>query len=130
MCSEHQESNDRPVIGFNSEQLEDCDFDGTENIIQRIDLDCHDASHVVTLSSRNKLLFTDKQSFGQVVCIRHDHDGCVFILNDDNWDPKHSCTFPGFGYIEASKANKQFCISSPGLYCYIRKTNFFFFLIL
>ncbi|XP_014206450.1 nudC domain-containing protein 1 [Copidosoma floridanum] len=119
LCSENQESNTQgqSAIGFNSEQLEDCDFSGAENILQRINIDSHEITHMAMLGSSNRVLFMDKQSSNQVVCLRHDHDGCAWFLNecnnDNEWSHTHSYTFPGFGYIEASKTNKQFCISPP-----------------
>ncbi|XP_058807998.1 nudC domain-containing protein 1 isoform X2 [Phymastichus coffea] len=82
LCSDQLVTNiqGQPTIGFNSEQLEDCDVST------------------------------------QAVCIRYNHDGCLWIIEeskDGDWDVKHVNTFPAFGYVEASKTNKKFCISSP-----------------
>jgi hypothetical protein len=69
------------------------------------------------LGSNNRILFIEKQSFGQMICLRHDHDGCIWKIKDsdsEDWELEHIHTFPGFGYVEASKTNKKFCVSSPG----------------
>ncbi|OXU21847.1 hypothetical protein TSAR_001486 [Trichomalopsis sarcophagae] len=118
LCSSEQESNTQgqPAIGFNSEQLEECDLSGSENILQRIDLNAHNITHMAMLGSSNRVLFTEKQSSGQIICLRHDHDGCTWLMREsdgEDWDLEHIYTFPGFGYVEASKTNKKFCVSPP-----------------
>ena len=123
LCSDQQEScvQGQPAIGFNSEQLEECDISGEENILQRINLISHSITHMAMLGSSNRVLFAEKCVSGHAVCLRHDNDGCVWKLtdsdNDDDWNLKHTDTFPGFGYIEAGKTNKQFCVS-PGGMCF------------
>lgn len=105
-----------PMLGFNSEQLEECDIQERENHFQRIHLDSHKTTHLVILGANNHVLFTQKVKYGQVLCLRHDHDGCVWLAaesKDDEWRLKHISTFPGFGYVEASKTNKKFCVSPP-----------------
>ncbi|KAL7297341.1 hypothetical protein TKK_0009733 [Trichogramma kaykai] len=100
-------------IGFNTEQLEECDLNSEENILQRIDLKSNSISHLVMLGINNRVLFAENQSTGLSICLRHDNDGCIWntVENGNDWDLKHSFTFPGFGYIEASKTNKKFCIA-------------------
>ncbi|XP_012268085.2 nudC domain-containing protein 1 [Athalia rosae] len=109
-----------PILGFNSEQLEECDIQERENHLQRIHLSSHKTTHLAILGANNHLMFTRKVKSGQILCLRHDHDGCLWIASEndgDEWNLKHISTFPGFGYVEASKTNKKFCISSPnGLY--------------
>lgn len=65
-------------IGFNSEQLEDCDITGEENILQRINLVTHSTTHLAMLGHSNRVLFTEKYSSGHAVCLRHSHDGCIW----------------------------------------------------
>lgn len=69
------------------------------------------------LGSSNRVLFAQKELFGQVICVRYDDDGCIWIIKEsenDDWDLEHSHIYPGFGYVEASKTNKKFCVSPPG----------------
>lgn len=120
ICTDQPEGNTagQPVPLFNSEQLEECDFDGKENILQRIHLSSHTTTHIAPLSTQNRVLFTQKSKSCQILCTRHDHDGCVWTLNSstisaEQWELSHTSTFPGFGYVEASKTNKKFCISPP-----------------
>ncbi|XP_011505619.1 PREDICTED: nudC domain-containing protein 1 [Ceratosolen solmsi marchali] len=118
LCSNQQEVNaqDQPAIGFNSEQLEECDLSGSENILQRINFANHSITHMAILGSSNRILFIEKQSSGQIICLRHDHDGCIWMMkesNNEDWELEHIHTFPGFGYVEASKTNKKFCVSPP-----------------
>ncbi|XP_046624693.1 nudC domain-containing protein 1 isoform X1 [Neodiprion virginianus] len=105
-----------PMLGFNSEQLEECDIQERENQFQRINIDSHKTTHLVILGANNCVLFTQRVKHGQLLCLRHDHDGCVWVAgesNDEHWRLKHISTFPGFGYVEASKTNKKFCVSPP-----------------
>ncbi|KAI4497903.1 hypothetical protein M0802_007019 [Mischocyttarus mexicanus] len=119
LCSENPNApggEGQPCLGFNSEQLEECDIEGKENIFQRINLTSQETTHLATLGTNNHVLFTYKMKFGQTICLRHDHDGCLWITDiskDNVWNIKHTKTFPGFGYVEASKSNKKFCICSP-----------------
>ncbi|KAF7994049.1 hypothetical protein HCN44_011318 [Aphidius gifuensis] len=110
----------QPTVGFNVDQLEECDLEGKDNYIQRINIINHTTTHLAMLGSHNHILFTQKLPSSQTICIRHDHDGCVWNTQDvnddddnniDNWKICHTNTFPGFGYVEASKSNKRFCIS-------------------
>lgn len=107
----------QPAIGFNAEQLEECDLSEDENILQRINLSNHEITHMVMLGSSNRVLFSEKEPFEEVVCLRHDHDGCIWKIKentDDDWYFEHVHTFPGIGYVEASKTNKKFCLASHG----------------
>ncbi|XP_015184696.1 PREDICTED: nudC domain-containing protein 1 [Polistes dominula] len=119
LCSENPNApggEGQPFLGFNSEQLEECDIEGKENIFQRINLTSQEITHQANLGTNNHVLFTNKMKFGQTICLRHDHDGCLWItdiVKDNVWNIKHTTTFPGFGYVEASKSNKKFCICSP-----------------
>lgn len=72
---------------------------------------------MVMLGSSNRVLFSEKDRSAEIICLRHDHDGCIWSIEEttnDEWDLKHTHTFPGFGYVEASKTNKKFCLASPG----------------
>ncbi|XP_057329687.1 nudC domain-containing protein 1 [Microplitis mediator] len=114
LCSDQQSnSRDQPAIGFNSEQLEECDLEGDENTLQRINLTNHMTTHLTILTPHNRILFTHKLKTCQVLCVRYNHDGCVWesIDKDAEWELVHKDVFPGFGYVEASKTNKKFCIS-------------------
>lgn len=119
LCTENLNSpgeEGQPYLGFNSEQLEECDIEGRDNILQRINLTSHKTTHVTTLGANNHILFTYKMKYGQAICLRHDHDACVWItgtIEDNIWNIKHTKTFPGFGYVEASKSNKKFCVCPP-----------------
>ncbi|XP_043665320.1 nudC domain-containing protein 1 [Vespula pensylvanica] len=119
LCSENSDApggEGQPYLGFNSEQLEECDIEGKDNILQRINLISQKTTHLATLGTNNHVLFTYKMKFGQAICLRHDHDGCLWItdiVEDNIWNIKHTTTFPGFGYVEASKSNKKFCVCSP-----------------
>ncbi|CAD6222393.1 GSCOCG00000948001-RA-CDS [Cotesia congregata] len=114
LCSEQQgNDSDQQAIGFNTEQLEECDLEGGENMLQRINLTNHTTTHLTVLTSHNRILFTHKLKTCQVLCARYNHDGCVWepVHRDEEWELVHKNIFPGFGYVEASKANKKFCIS-------------------
>lgn len=107
----------QPCIGFNSEQLEECDLEGKDNFLQRINLHTQATTHLARLGSNNHILFTYKLKDGQVICLRHDHDACIWLTDDlanKQWNLKHVYSFPGFGYVEASKTNKKFCVSPIG----------------
>lgn len=119
LCTTNPETGTgHPVLGFNSEQLEECDIQERENQLQRIHLDSHKTTHLAILGTNNHLLFTEKVKYGRTLCMRHDHDGCIWIAKEDEdgdkWGLKHISTLPGFGYVEASKTNKKFCIAPPG----------------
>lgn len=105
-------------MGFNAEQLEECDLEGKDNFLQRINLLTQRTTHLARLGSNNHMLFTYKRKHGQTVCLRHDHDACVWIIDDaqddTQWGIKHIYSFPGFGYVEASKTNKKYCVSPTG----------------
>lgn len=119
MCTDKQETDDgASAIGFNSEQLEDCDLEGGENMLQRINLVSQKQTHLIMIRQTNRILFHQRHKTGQTVCFRHDHAGCIWVFDnndsDEEWPMEHKFTFPGFGYIEASKKNKKFCLSSRG----------------
>lgn len=121
LCSNQQNDGVRegqPCVGFNAEQLEECDLEGKDNFLQRIDFLKQTTTHLARLGSNNHMLFTYKRKRGQAVCLRHDHDACVWIIDtvddDNHWDVRHAYSFPGFGYVEASKTNKKFCVSPSG----------------
>ncbi|XP_043251111.1 nudC domain-containing protein 1 [Colletes gigas] len=104
----------QPCVGFNAEQLEECDLEGKDNLLQRINLVTQENTHLAMLGTSNHVLFTHKTKSGKAICLRHDNDGCLWITgqgNDTKWDIQHHYTFPGFGYVEASKSNKKFCVS-------------------
>ncbi|XP_015110562.1 nudC domain-containing protein 1 [Diachasma alloeum] len=110
LCTDQPEgATAQPAIGFNAEQLEECDLEGDQSYLQRIDLQEHLTTHLAILGTNNRLLFTQTHR----LCIRQDHDGCVWSLLEapNDWNVQHESTFPGFGYVEASKSNKKFCIS-------------------
>lgn len=116
LCSDEQVTAEslQPTVGFNVDQLEECDLDGKDNYIQRINITNHSTTHLSMLGSHNHVLLTQKLISNQKICIRHDHDGCVWNTQNDNiddWNICHTNTFPGFGYVEASKSNKKFCVS-------------------
>lgn len=107
----------QPCLGFNAEQLEECDLERKDNLLQRIDLITQENTHLSMLGLNNHVLYTYKTKSGQAICLRHDNDGCLWItnqVNDMEWNIKHHYTFPGFGYVEASKSNKKFCLSPAG----------------
>ncbi|XP_060829404.1 nudC domain-containing protein 1 isoform X1 [Bombus pascuorum] len=104
----------QPCLGFNAEQLEECDLERKDNLLQRVDLITQENTHLAMLGLNNHVLYTYKTKSGQAICLRHDNDGCLWItnqVNDMEWNIKHHYTFPGFGYVEASKSNKKFCLS-------------------
>lgn len=122
MCTDQQSDNtreDQPCVGFNAEQLEECDLEGKDNFLQRINISTRTTTHLARLGSNNHVLFTCKRKHGQVICLRQDHDACVWVTDDTcddgtQWDIKHIHNFPGFGYVEASKTNKKFCVAPIG----------------
>lgn len=72
---------------------------------------------MVMLGSSNRVLFSEKEHSGEIVCLRHDHDGCIWKMKETiniDLEFKHLHTFPGFGYVESSKTNKKLCLASPG----------------
>lgn len=104
----------QPCLGFNAEQLEECDLEGKDNLLQRVHLAPQENTHLAMLGASNHVLFTYKTKSGQAICLRHDNDGCLWVTgqaDDIKWDMEHCYTFPGFGYVEASKSNKKFCVS-------------------
>ncbi|XP_051163869.1 nudC domain-containing protein 1-like [Leptopilina boulardi] len=114
LCSDQPERVEQPALGFNSEQLEECDLEGRENVLQRVNMNTHSTSNLSMLGSSNCILFTQKIKSGQMLCFRHDHDGCIWTTkqsDNENWELEHIWTFPAFGYVEASKTNKKFCVS-------------------
>ncbi|KAL0104632.1 hypothetical protein PUN28_017400 [Cardiocondyla obscurior] len=117
LCTDQQSSNaaGQPCVGFNAEQLEECDLEGKDNFLQRINLCTQATTQLARLGSNNHVLFTYKKKCGQMVCLRYDHDACVWDMsdsdNDNQWNLRHIHSFPGFGYVEASKTNKKFCVS-------------------
>ncbi|XP_043481476.1 nudC domain-containing protein 1 [Leptopilina heterotoma] len=118
LCSEQPERVEQPALGFNSEQLEECDLEGRENILQRVNMNSHSTTNLSMLGSSNCILYTQKIKSGQMLCFRHDHDGCIWTTkesDDENWNLEHIWTFPALGYVEASKTNKKFCISPSEL---------------
>ncbi|XP_032690592.1 nudC domain-containing protein 1 [Odontomachus brunneus] len=119
LCTDQQSDSIRegqPCVGFNAEQLEECDLEGRDNFLQRIDLSTRTTTHLARLGSNNHVLFTCEREHGQVICLRQDHDACVWVTDDTcddgtQWDIRHIHNFPGFGYVEASKTNKKFCVA-------------------
>lgn len=110
---------EQPCLGFNAEQLEECDLEGKDNLLLRIDLVEQTNTHLAMLGTSNHVLYTYKTKNGQAICLRHNNDGFLWItdqVNDNKWNIKHYYTFPGFGYVEASKSNKKFCVSPTGKY--------------
>jgi len=121
LCTDQQNNSagmDQPCVGFNAEQLEECDLEGKDNFLQRINLFTRATTHLARLGCNNHVLFTYKRKHGQMVCLRYDHDACVWEMgngdNDIQWNLQHVHSFPGFGYVEASKTNKKFCVSPIG----------------
>ncbi|XP_034950207.1 nudC domain-containing protein 1 [Chelonus insularis] len=117
LCTEQQDgNNEQSVIGFNSEQLEECDLEDNDNTLQRINLKTQTTTNFAIFGSRNRVLFGYKSKSCQILCSRYDHDACIWELKDsrsDDWAISHTTTFPGFGYVEASKNNKKFCLLAP-----------------
>ncbi|KZC07704.1 PREDICTED: nudC domain-containing protein 1 [Dufourea novaeangliae] len=116
LCTDQTDSKleGQPCIGFNSEQLEECDLEGKDNLLQRINLVTQENTHLAMLGTNNHVLFTYKTKSGQAICLRHDNDGCLWITgkaDDTKWNIENRYIFPGFGYVEASKSNKKFCVS-------------------
>ncbi|XP_012281151.1 nudC domain-containing protein 1 [Orussus abietinus] len=118
LCTDMQDnkSTDQAAIGFNAEQMEECDLLGKEHCLQRINFNSYETTHLINFGTYNTILFTCSLKHGQALCLRQDHDGCVWEteeVDSEDWNLEHVHTFPGFGYIEASKTNKKFCISPP-----------------
>ncbi|XP_017760282.1 PREDICTED: nudC domain-containing protein 1 [Eufriesea mexicana] len=133
LCTDQANSKQgQPCLGFNAEQLEECDLEGKDNLLQRIDLITQENTHLAMLGASNHVLFTYKTISGQAICLRHDNDGCLWItgkVDEMKWNMKHHYTFPGFGYVEASKSNKKFCVSpADGLYVAILEHTRYIFL--
>ncbi|XP_076382225.1 nudC domain-containing protein 1 [Megalopta genalis] len=134
LCTDQTDSKQdgQPCIGFNSEQLEECDLEGKDNLLQRIDLIMQKTTHLAMLGTNNHVLFTYKTKSGQAICLRHDNDSCLWVTgnaDDTKWDIEHYYTFPGFGYVEASKRNKKFCVSpDDGSYVAILEHTRYIFL--
>lgn len=122
LCTDQQGNKvineDQPCVGFNAEQLEECDLEGKDNFLQRINLLTRTTTHLARLGNNNHILFTYEKKHGQMVCLRYDHDACLWEMSnggdDAQWNLRHVCSFPGFGYVEASKTNKKFCVSPIG----------------
>ncbi|XP_015587369.1 nudC domain-containing protein 1 [Cephus cinctus] len=116
LCTDQPEREGQSAIGFNAEQLEECDLQGRDNFLQRLDLKSHKVIHLAMLGTSNHILFTIKLKSSQILCLRHEHDACIWMpgeVENDHWRFKHIYTFPGFGYVEAGKTNKKFCVSPP-----------------
>ncbi|XP_018350171.1 PREDICTED: nudC domain-containing protein 1 [Trachymyrmex septentrionalis] len=118
LCTDQQNNSvggDQPCVGFNAEQLEECDLEGKDKFLQRINFLTQATTHLARLGSNNHVLFTYKRKYGQTVCLRYDHDACIWEMDNGNdntqWNLQHVHSFPGFGYVEASKSNKKFCVS-------------------
>lgn len=116
LCSDKpDDSSVQPALGFNSEQLEECDLQSHDTFLQRVNLSSNSVTHLTVLGSSNKLIFFQRESFGHSICLRYDHHGCLWKSesSEASWQLKHVHTYPGLGYIEASKTNKKFCIHPP-----------------
>lgn len=122
----------QPCLGFNAEQLEECDLEGKDNLLLRVDLVEQTNTHLAMLGTSNHVLYTYKTKNGQAICLRHNNDGFLWItdqVNGNKWNIKHYYTFPGFGYVEASKSNKKFCVSpTDGSYVAILEHTRYIFL--
>lgn len=117
LCSDAKSGDSQPALGFNAEQLEECDIQDRDNLLQRIDLEKRCCTHMAMLMTSNRVLFAQKLKAGMALCLRYENDGCVWQIDESNeqsWSPEHVNTFPGFGYVEASKGNRKFCVSPPG----------------
>lgn len=97
--------------------MEDCDLEGNECLMQRINLDTHERTHMAMIGHSNCLLFHQKVKNNQIVALRHDHAGCIWFFgsgDENNWQMENKYIYPGFGYILASKRNLKYCIYSSG----------------
>lgn len=131
LCCEKSENSDQPCLGFNVNQLEECDIKEKENVLQRINLNTQETTHLAMLGSSNYVLYTYKMKQGQAICLRYENDGCIWEIKPytDTWEVNHEYTFPGFGYVEASKGNKKFCVAPVnGTYVAILENTRYIFL--
>lgn len=87
--------------------------------LERLDGFTHDVSHKIFLSSSHPL-FSKALRPGQpnALAIRNDVDCCMWLqqtTSDDEWTLKHEGTLHAFGYIQASKRERKYLMSSPDL---------------
>lgn len=113
LCSETLENGGQPCLGFNANQLEECDIKDKGSILQRLNINTQENTHLAMLGSSSYVLYTFKMKTGHAICLRYENDGCVWKIqpHDDSWDISHEYTYPVFGYVEASKRNKKFCVA-------------------
>ena len=104
---------------FNSQQVEECDFNEDKGIIlQRLLCHSHEATHKVLINS-HKILLTANLSpdLPPAIATRHDVDSCLWQPCSDgfNFTIEHVGTLNAFGYVQASKQERKFSECAPDL---------------
>ncbi|KAJ8972216.1 hypothetical protein NQ314_000277 [Rhamnusium bicolor] len=114
-------SEDMPQSGttFNSEQVEECDFETDKAIIfERLSGRTNNVTHKVYLGSHQVLLTANLSSdLPPALGIRHDVDVCLWQPQGcgDDFSISHNGTLLAFGYVQASKQNRKFSACAPDM---------------
>ena len=116
--TQDKETNDEPLPAFNAQELEDCDaLPDDAFALHVIDGDLK-VTHKANLSGHQLLFGTSVSGDGgrnnEALCLRHDVDGLVWSVNGQP-SFKHVGTFAALGYVQASKAQRKYTVSPPGM---------------
>ncbi|KAL3269060.1 hypothetical protein HHI36_008143 [Cryptolaemus montrouzieri] len=99
-------------ITFNTEQMEECDFNNSEfSILERLCVNTHNVTHKCNLGTNEVLLTVQTDSYlPPSLGVRNDVDVCVWEphFKDGNFVLKHVASLLALGYIQASKRQKKF----------------------
>ncbi|XP_059488690.1 nudC domain-containing protein 1 [Neocloeon triangulifer] len=105
--------------GFNAGQLEECDSEAVSARLVRLPLTSHSPSHTVLLSGHQWIGACRPPPPGlPALLLRHDVDALVWQPNepkDSTWTLSHLSTFPGFGYVQASKTSRKWVVCPSAL---------------
>lgn len=109
--------------GFNPGQLEECDDEDVSSRLVRIPLLSHSPSHTVMLSGHQWIGGSRPPPPGPpALLLRHDVDALVWQptapksaeKDTSPWEMSHLSTFPGFGYVQASKTSRKWVVTPAG----------------
>ncbi|KAJ8978119.1 hypothetical protein NQ317_014174 [Molorchus minor] len=113
------DSEDSYGTTFNSQQVEECDFENDKSIIfERLHGRTNGVTHKIHLGSHQVLLTANlNRDLSPALGIRHDVDLCLWQPQGigDDFSITHEGTLLAFGYVQASKQNRKFSCCPPDL---------------
>lgn len=100
---------------FNTEQLEDVDMSGDEICkIRWLCGETHCTKQESDITGNTVLFSLALGAEPKSLCLRMDVDGILWSFRSDERKPAvHRATFNAFGYVQASKTQRKFCVCSP-----------------